>query len=58
MNSQLSPAEALVLLWPKHTTAHEAVIVTLLWLIAQGWLRIEEEIKRGFVAKKRIAYYG
>jgi hypothetical protein len=46
MNSQLSPAEALVLHRPNRAAAAEAVKVTLLWLSAQGLLRIEEETKK------------
>ena len=56
VNSQLSPAEALVLLKPNRPAALESVKVTLLWLSAQGLLRIEEETKRTFLGSKRIAW--
>ena len=46
MNNQFSPAEALVLHRPNRAAAAEAVKVTLLWLSAQGLLRIEEETKK------------
>jgi hypothetical protein len=56
VNGQLSPAEALVLLKPNRPADLESVKVTLLWLSAQGLLRIEEETKRTFLGSKRIVW--
>lgn len=53
MATALSPAESLLLLKPNRTPARNAVKVTLLWLIAQGLLKIEEETeKRLFWTRK------
>jgi hypothetical protein len=54
MNSQLSPAEALVLFKSNRASGFEAVKVTLLWLLAQGLLRIGEETTKTFLSSKRI----
>jgi hypothetical protein len=47
MATELSAAEAQVLLRPNRAAAGEAVKVTLLSLLAQGLVRIEEETKKG-----------
>ncbi len=56
MATLLSPAESLVLLKPNRTPAREAVKVTLLSLLAQGVLRIDEERKKWFFGTKKIIY--
>ena len=56
MASVLSPAESLVLLKPNRTPGREAVKVTLLSLLAQGLLRIEEETHKGWIKNTKIVY--
>jgi len=46
MTTALTPAESLLLLKPNRTSGRDTVRVTLLWLLAQGLLRIEEERMR------------
>jgi hypothetical protein len=55
MATALSPAESLVLLKPNGTPAREAVKVTLLSLLAQGLLRIEEETRKRFLWSQKVA---
>jgi hypothetical protein len=55
MATVLSPAESLVLLKPNGTPAREAVKVTLLSLLAQGLLRIEEETEQRFLWSRKVA---
>jgi hypothetical protein len=52
----LSPAESLFLLKPNRTPARETVKVTLLSLIAQGMVRMEERQTRRFFAKRKTVY--
>jgi hypothetical protein len=52
----LSPAESLFLLKPNRTPARETVKVTLLSLIAQGAVRIEEQKTRRFFGTKKTVY--
>jgi hypothetical protein len=55
MATELSAAEAQVLLKPNRAAAGEAVKVTLLSLLAQGLVRIEEETKKGrFRVRKTV----
>ena len=57
MATSLSPAESLVLLNPSGATAREAIKVTLLWLLAQGLLRIEETVeKKRFRGTQKSVY--
>jgi len=55
MATALSPAESLVLLNPNRTPAREAVKVTLLSLLSQGLLRIEERTEKRFLWSKTVA---
>ncbi len=52
----LSPAESLFLLKPNRTPARETVKVTLLSLLAQGMVRMEERQTRRLFGKKKTAY--
>ncbi len=52
----LSPAESLFLLKPNRTPARETVKVTLLSLLAQGAVRMEERETRRFFRKKKTVY--
>jgi hypothetical protein len=52
----LSPAESLFLLKPNRTPARETVKVTLLSLVAQGAVRMEERETRRFFGKKKTVY--
>jgi hypothetical protein len=52
----LSPAESLFLLKPNRTPARETVKVTLLSLLAQGMVRMEERQTRRFFRKKKTVY--
>jgi hypothetical protein len=52
----LSPAESLFLLKPNRTPARETVKVTLLSLLAQGMVRMEERETRRFFGKKKTTY--
>jgi hypothetical protein len=52
----LSPAESLFLLKPNRTPARETVKVTLLSLLAQGMVRMEERQTRRFFGKKKTVY--
>jgi hypothetical protein len=52
----LSPAESLFLLKPNRTPARETVKVTLLSLLAQGMMRMEERQTRRFFGKKKTVY--
>jgi hypothetical protein len=52
----LTPAESLFLLKPNRTPARETVKVTLLSLLAQGAVRMEEQETRRFFGKKKIVY--
>ena len=45
----LSPAAVMVLLDPNASTGREALKVTLLQLLMQGRLRLEEEVRKGFL---------
>ncbi len=56
MATPLSPAESLVLLNPNRATAREAVKVTLLSLVAQGLLRIEEGQQKRFFGMRKVVY--
>jgi hypothetical protein len=55
MTTLLNPAESLVLLKPNRTPAREAVKVTLLSLLAQGLLRIEEKTEKRLFWSKTVA---
>ncbi len=52
----LSPAESLFLLKTNRTPARETVKVTLLSLLAQGMVRMEERQTRRFFGKKKTVY--
>ncbi len=52
----LSPAESLFLLKPSRTPARETVKVTLLSLLAQGLVRMEEQKTRRFFGTKKTVY--
>jgi hypothetical protein len=52
----LCPAESLFLLKPNRAPARETVKVTLLSLIAQGMVRMEERQTRRFFGKKKTVY--
>jgi hypothetical protein len=52
----LSPAESLFLLKPNRTPARETVKVTLLSLLAQGAVRMEEQTTRRFFGTKKTVY--
>jgi hypothetical protein len=52
----LSPAESLLLLKPNRTPARETVKVTLLSLLAQGAVRMEEQQTRRFFGTKKTVY--
>jgi hypothetical protein len=52
----LSPAESLFLLKPNRTPARETVKVTLLSLLAQGMVRMEERQTRWLLGKKKTVY--
>jgi hypothetical protein len=52
----LSPAESLFLLKPNRTPARETVKVTLLSLLAQGAVRMEEQATRRFFGNKKTVY--
>lgn len=56
MPNRLSPAEALVLLKPNRTPGRETIKVTLLWLLAQGLLRIEETVTKQFLGTSKLVY--
>lgn len=56
MATLLSPAESLVMLKPNRTPARESVKVTLLWLLAQGLLRIEETTEKKFLGTRKLVY--
>jgi hypothetical protein len=45
----LSPTESLFLLKPNRTPARETVKVTLLSLLAQGIVRLEEQVTKRFI---------
>jgi hypothetical protein len=51
----LSPAESLLLLEPNRTPARETVKVTLLSLLAQGIVRLEEQVARRFLFTRKTA---
>ncbi len=53
--SRPTPAEAFVLLDPRHCPALEAVKITLLSLVAQGILKISEIEKPGFFRTKKLS---
>jgi hypothetical protein len=53
----LSPAESLFLLNPNRTPARETVKVTLLWLVAQGVVRLEErQVTRRFFGTRKAVH--
>jgi hypothetical protein len=52
----LSPAESLFLLKPNRTAARETVKVTLLSLIAQGLVRLDEQVTKRFIGSKKTVY--
>jgi hypothetical protein len=52
----LSPAESLFLLKPNRTPARETVKVTLLSLLAQGAVRMEEKARRRLFGTKKTVY--
>jgi hypothetical protein len=52
----LSPAESLFLIKPNRTPARETVKVTLLSLLAQGAVRMEEQATRRFFGTKKTVY--
>ncbi len=52
----LSPAESLFLIKPNRTPARETVKVTLLSLLAQGVVRMEEQATRRFFGTKKTVY--
>jgi hypothetical protein len=54
--ASLSPAESLFLLKPNRTPARETVKVTLLSLLAQGLVRMEEQTTRRFFRTKTTVY--
>lgn len=55
MATLLSPAEQLLLLKPNGTPGRDTIKVTLLWLLAQGLLRIEEETRRRLFWTRKVA---
>jgi hypothetical protein len=52
----LSPAESLFLLKPNRTPARETVKVTLLSLIAQGLVRLEEQVTKRFLGTRKTIF--
>lgn len=52
----LSPAESLFLLKPNRTPAREMVKVTLLSLLAQGIVRLEEQVTKRFIGTRKTVY--
>src|SRR5215470_7144887 len=52
----LSPAESLFLLRPNRTPARETVKVTLLSLLAQGIVRLEEQVTKRFIGTRKTVY--
>jgi hypothetical protein len=52
----LSPAESLFLLKPNRTPARETVKVTLLSLLAQGIVRLEEQVTKRFIGTRKTVY--
>jgi hypothetical protein len=52
----LSPAESLFLLKPNRTPACETVKVTLLSLLAQGIVRLEEQVTKRFIGTRKTVY--
>ena len=52
----LSPAESLFLLKPNRTPARETVKVTLLSLLAQGLVRLEEQVTKRFIGTRKTVY--
>jgi hypothetical protein len=51
----LAPAEVLVLLDPNRPQGAAALKVTLIWLLAAGFLRTEETKKAGLFGRKKPA---
>jgi hypothetical protein len=56
MAALLSPAESLFLLKPNRTPARETVKVTLLSLLAQGLVRLEEQVTKRFIGTRKTVY--
>jgi hypothetical protein len=52
----LSPAESLFLLKPNRTPAREMVKVTLLSLLAQGIVRLEEQVTKRFIGTRKTVH--
>jgi uncharacterized membrane protein YgcG len=52
----LSPAESLFLLKPNRTPSRETVKVTLLSLLAQGMVRLEEQVTERFIGTRKTVY--
>jgi len=52
----LSPAESLFLLKPNRTPARETVKVTLLSLLAQGIVRLEEQVTKRFIGTRKTVH--
>ena len=52
----LSPAESLFLLKPNRTPARETVKVTLLSLLAQGLVRLEEQVTKRFIGTRKTVH--
>ena len=52
----LSPAEAFVLLDPRHSSAREAFKITLLAMVAQGVLKIAETERTGLFRNKKVMF--
>jgi hypothetical protein len=56
MAALLSPAESLFLLKPNRTPARETVKVTLLSLLAQGLVRLDEQVTKRFIGTRKTVY--
>jgi hypothetical protein len=54
--AELTPAEAKFLLAPNRTSGFDTIKVTLLWLLAGGYLRIEETESFGILRNKKVAH--
>jgi hypothetical protein len=52
----LSPAESLFLLKPNRTPARETVKVTLLSLVAQGLVRLDEQVTKRFLGTRKTVH--
>jgi hypothetical protein len=56
MATSLSPAESLIILNPNRTSGREAIKVTLLWLMAQGLVVVEEITQKRWIGSGKLVY--